>query len=72
MPCGRWLQVFVTPYLWLSGLDATIKTPLLGRPEVNTDVSAVDMLSHLSAVPFLNPGALPEASTNFDYGKRRL
>jgi hypothetical protein len=47
------MQIFVTPYLWLSGIDATIKTPLPRAPEVNSDVSAVDVLSHLSAVPFM-------------------
>ena len=29
------LQVFVTPYFWLSGVDAAIKTPLQRAPEVN-------------------------------------
>src|ERR1700737_2444165 len=47
------MQIFVTPYLWLSGIDATIKTPLPRAPSVTADVSAVDLLSHLSAVPFM-------------------
>jgi hypothetical protein len=32
------MQVFVTPYLWLSGINATTKTPLPREPEVNSDV----------------------------------
>ena len=47
------MQIFVTPYLWLSGIDATIKTPLPRAPEVDANVSAIDLLSHLSAVPFM-------------------
>jgi hypothetical protein len=47
------VQFFVTPYLWLSGINAAIKTPLARAPEVNADVSAIDLLSHLSAVPFM-------------------
>jgi hypothetical protein len=47
------MQFFVTPYLWLSGIDAAIKTPLARAPEVNTDVSAIDLLSHLNGVPFM-------------------
>jgi hypothetical protein len=47
------VQIFVTPYLWLAGIDATIKTPLPQAPSVNSNVSAIDLLSHLSAVPFM-------------------
>src|SRR5260370_23914129 len=47
------MQFFVTPYLWLSGINATTKTPLAREPEVNSDVSAIDLLSHLSGVPFM-------------------
>jgi len=46
-------QFFVTPYLWLSGINATTKTPLAREPEVNSDVSAIDLLSHLRGVPFM-------------------
>ncbi len=46
-------QIFVTPYLWLAGINSTIRTPLERAPEVNSDVSAIDLLSHLSAVPFM-------------------
>ena len=47
------MQFLVTPYLWLSGINATTKTPLERVPEVNSDVSAIDLLSHLSGVPFM-------------------
>jgi len=47
------MQFFVTPYLWLSGVNAAIKTPLPRAPEVNADVSAIDLLSHLNGVPFM-------------------
>ena len=46
------MQFFVTPYLWLSGINTAIKTPLARAPEVNSDVSAIDLLSHLNGVPF--------------------
>src|SRR5437867_1062223 len=49
---GRY-QFFVTPYLWLSGINTTTKTPLAREPEVNSDVSAIELLSHLSGVPFM-------------------
>jgi hypothetical protein len=47
------MQFFVTPYLWLSGINTSIKTPLARAPEVNSDVSAIDLLSHLNGVPFM-------------------
>jgi hypothetical protein len=47
------MEFYVTPYLWLSGINAAIKTPLERAPEVNTDVSAIDLLSHLNGVPFM-------------------
>ncbi len=48
------LEVLVTPYLWLAGVTAAIKTPLPRAPEINASVSAVDLLSHLDGVPFLS------------------
>jgi hypothetical protein len=39
------VQFFVTPYLWLAGISAAIKIPLPRAPEVNADVSAIDLLS---------------------------
>src|SRR3984893_19052624 len=47
------MQFLVTPYLWLSGINATTKTPLAREQEVSSDVSAIDLLSHLSGVPFM-------------------
>jgi hypothetical protein len=47
------MQILVTPYLWLAGINATIQTPLERAPTVNADVSAFGMLTHLSAVPFM-------------------
>jgi hypothetical protein len=46
-------QIYVTPYLWLSGINSTIQTPLARAPQVTSDVSAIDLLSHLSGVPFM-------------------
>jgi hypothetical protein len=48
------VQVTVTPYLWLAGVNAAIKTPLPQAPEVNASVSAIDVLGHLDGVPFLS------------------
>ena len=47
------MQIFLTPYLWLSGINVTTQTPLAREPQVNSDVSAIDLLSHLSGVPFM-------------------
>jgi hypothetical protein len=47
------VQILVTPYLWLSGINTTIKTPLPQEPQVSSDVSAIDLLSHLSGAPFM-------------------
>ena len=47
-------QIFFTPYLWLSGIDATINTPIARASTVTADVSAIDVLSHLNAVPWMS------------------
>jgi hypothetical protein len=47
------VQIFATPYLWLAGIHATIQTPIPRAPSVDANVSAIDLLSHLSAVPFM-------------------
>ena len=62
-PPASGLQVFVTPYLWLSGINAAINTPLQRAPQVNSDVSAIDVLSHLDGVPFM--GAVEFRSGRF-------
>jgi hypothetical protein len=46
-------QFFVTPYLWLASVHATTKTPLPQEPEVNSNVSTIDLLSHLDGAPFM-------------------
>jgi len=46
-------QFFVTPYLWLSSVHATTMTPLAREPEVNSNVSFIDLLSHLDGAPFM-------------------
>ncbi len=51
-------QIFVTPYLWLPGINANIKTPLPRASSVDASVSAVDLLSHLDGVPFLLAGEI--------------
>jgi hypothetical protein len=47
------LQIFATPYLWLGGVHETIQTPIPRAPSVGVDISALDVLDHLSAVPFM-------------------
>ncbi len=47
------LQIFATPYLWLGGIHETIETPIPRAPSVSADISALDVLEHLSAVPFM-------------------
>ena len=51
-------QFFVTPYLWLSSVHATTKTPLAREPEVNSNVSTIDLLSHLDGVPVMGSGEI--------------
>jgi hypothetical protein len=47
------VQILATPYLWLGGVHETIQTPIPRAPSVSVDISAVDVLQHLSAVPFM-------------------
>jgi hypothetical protein len=46
-------QFFVTPYLWLASVHATTLTPLARVPQVNSNVSTIDLLSHLDGAPFM-------------------
>src|SRR5437762_8471589 len=46
-------QFFVTPYLWLSSVHSTTKTPLARVPDVNSNVCTIDLLSHLDGVPVM-------------------
>jgi hypothetical protein len=52
-PAPGGYQFFVTPYLWLSSVHATTLTPLAREPEVNSNVSFIDLLSHLDGAPFM-------------------
>jgi hypothetical protein len=47
------MQFFVTPYLWLAGIDATTKTPLQRVPEVNSSVGPFQLLGDLDGAPFM-------------------
>src|SRR5262249_4627350 len=46
-------QFFVTPYLWLASVHATTLTPLDRVPQVNSNVSTIDLLSRLEGAPFM-------------------
>jgi hypothetical protein len=46
-------QFFVTPYLWLASVHATTLTPLVREPQINSNVSTIDLLSHLEGAPFM-------------------
>src|SRR5262247_2224465 len=46
-------QFFVTPYLWLASVHATTSTPLEHEPQVNSNVSTIDLLSHFDGAPFM-------------------
>ena len=52
-PSQGGFQTFVTPYLWLPGINATIQTPLPRASSVDASVSAFDLLSHLDGAPFM-------------------
>jgi hypothetical protein len=49
---GSGLQVIVTPFLPLTGINSAIGTPLARAPTVNSSVGAFQVLGHLDAVPF--------------------
>jgi hypothetical protein len=46
-------QFFVTPYLWLASVHATTLTPLDRAPQVDSNVSTIDLLSKLKGAPFM-------------------
>jgi hypothetical protein len=46
-------QFFVTPNLWLASVHATTLTPLDRAPQVNSNVSTIDLLSKLKGAPFM-------------------
>ena len=45
------LQVAITPYLWLPGLDMTITTPLQRASEIDISAGAAELLGDLSGIP---------------------
>jgi hypothetical protein len=51
-PLVSGLQVTVTPFLPLTGINAAISTPLVRAPVVNSSVGPFQMLGHLEGVPF--------------------
>jgi hypothetical protein len=58
-------QVFVTPYLWLPGIDTRIATPSALVPDVNSSVGAVDVLGHLDGIPFMGSAEIREGPIGF-------
>jgi hypothetical protein len=65
-------QFFVTPYLWLASVHSTTKTPLARVPDVNSNVSTIDLLSHLDGFRSWARGRfgmalLASSATSFTY-----
>ena len=58
-------QFFVTPYLWLASVHATTLTPLAHAPQVNSNVSTIDLLSHLDGAPFMGSFEVRYGSLGF-------
>jgi hypothetical protein len=58
-------QFFVTPYLWLASVHATTLTPLAHESQVNSNVSTVDLLSHLDGAPFMGSFEVRYGSLGF-------
>jgi hypothetical protein len=52
-PLASGLQVTVTPYLWLAGVNAAVSTPLERAPVVNEGVGPFELLGKLNGVPFM-------------------
>ena len=69
VPAPGGYQFFVTPYLWLASVHATTTTPLALRPEVNSNVSTIDLLSHLDGAPFM--GSFEARYGNLGFLRRR-
>src|SRR5215472_11202960 len=59
------LPVFRTPYLWLASVHATTLTPLAHAPQVNSNVSTIDLLSHLDGAPFMGSFEVRYGSLGF-------
>ncbi|HMD47564.1 MAG TPA: hypothetical protein VKG79_00640 [Bryobacteraceae bacterium] len=52
-PLASGLQVAVTPYLWLAGINAAVSTPLARAPVINESVGPFELLGKLNGVPFM-------------------
>ena len=65
-------QFFVTPYLWMASIHATTKTPLALVPEVNSNVSFIDLLSHLDGAPFMGSAEVRYGQLGFLAGYLHL
>jgi hypothetical protein len=52
-PAQDTYQFSVTPYLWLASVHSMTQTPFALAPEVNSSVSAVQVLSKLEGVPVM-------------------
>lgn len=65
-------QFFVTPYLWLASIHATTKTPLALVPEVNSNVSFIDLLGHLNGAPFMGSAEVRYGQLGFLAGYLHL
>jgi hypothetical protein len=65
-------QFFVTPYLWMSSVHATTKTPLALMPEVNSNVSFIDLLGHLDGAPFMGSAEVRYGQLGFLAGYLHL
>jgi hypothetical protein len=46
-------QLLVTPYLWITGVTVTAKTPRPDVPDVTSHVDFSQLLTHLTWVPFM-------------------
>jgi len=65
-------QFFVTPYLWMASIHATTKTPLALVPEVNSNVSFIDLLGHLDGAPFMGSAEVRYGQLGFLAGYLHL
>jgi hypothetical protein len=59
------IEVSVTPYLWMAGPHATIKTPLPNAPTVKSDLSFLDVLGRLDGVPFMGSFEIRQGAYGF-------
>src|SRR5947209_13317772 len=58
-------QFLVTPYLWLASAHTTISTPLAREPQIDSNVSTTDLLSHLEGAPFMGSAEVRYGTLGF-------